>query len=262
VRLLTRILLVLCTLTWWVLPGMGLIDLTVTWDPEWPVMLEAGWGVLFTAGLGLPFLVAGVNPRLARVALTQLYVVTAALLVGVVAGLEPQSWWIFGMLAVELPLVHAVALPTSPARRRPRPALLVLAVGAALPALAYAWDMAALNRESLSTSDITNDVDHYAVQAALAVALIALTTVAALRSDTRRLLGTSTAAMAAYLGLVSYHWPGTPGGFGPVWSVAVMAWAAAVLTASWWPPGHRSSVPAGRARAGVRAGQGSPDPSP
>lgn len=251
-----RILLVLCTLTWWVLPGMGLIDLSVTWDPEWPVMLEAGWGVLFTVGLGLPFLAAGIRPRLARAALTQLYVVTAALLVGVTSGLEPQSWWIFVMLAIQLPLVHVVAPPRPPARHRPRPSLLVLAVAAAPPGLAYAWDMATLNRRSLSTSDITNDVDHFAVQAALTLALVALPAVAALRSGTRLLLGTSTAAMAAYLGLVSYRWPGTPGGFGPVWSVAVMTWAVAVLTATWWPVGRPLSAP-----ANVRAVQGSPDPT-
>ena len=93
----------LCALTWWVLPGFGVIDLTVTWDPEWPVMLEAGWGVLFTVGVGLPFLVVAIRPGLGRAALAQLYVVTAALVVGVVAGLEPQSWWIFAMLLLEVP---------------------------------------------------------------------------------------------------------------------------------------------------------------
>jgi hypothetical protein len=77
--------------------------------------------------------------------------------------------------------------------------------------------------------------DHYAVQAALALALIALPAVAALWPDTRRLLGTSTALMAGYLGLVSYYWPGELGGFGGGWSVAVMVWAGAVLAATWWP---------------------------
>ncbi len=93
-RVVKRVLLVLCTLTWWVLPGMGVIDLTVTWDPTWPVMLEGGWGVLLTVGLGLPFLVAAVRPRLARAALVQVYAVTAALLVGAVVGQEPQAWWL------------------------------------------------------------------------------------------------------------------------------------------------------------------------
>ena len=38
---------------------MGVIDLAVTWDPDWPVALEAGWGLLCTIGLGLPFLAFG-----------------------------------------------------------------------------------------------------------------------------------------------------------------------------------------------------------
>jgi hypothetical protein len=241
VRLLIRALLVLCTLTWWGLPGFGVIDLTVTWDPEWPVMLEAGWGVLFTVGVGLPFLVTAVRPNLARAALAQLYVVTAALVVGVVAGLEPQSWWFFFMLLLEVPLIIAIAPSTHPQRDRPHVALLTLAVLAAPAALLYAWEMAAKNRLSLPSADKTVEVDHYAVQAALALALLALPAVAALWPETRRLLGTSTAAMAAYLGLVSYNWPGAVGGFSTGWSLAVMVWAGAVLVATWWPRRRRST---------------------
>ena len=232
-RLLIRALLVLCTLTWWLFPGFGVIDLTVTWDPEWPVMLEAGWGVLFTVGVGLPFLVVAIRPGLARASLAQLYVVTAALFVGALAGLEPQSWWIFAMLLLEVPLIFAMA-PSARLRRGPTQApLLGLSVIATPAALIYAWDMADLNRLSLPNGDITNFVDHYAVQTALALALIALPAVAALWPDTRRLLGTSTALMAGYLGLVSYSWPGEYGGFSAGWSVAVMLWAAAVLAATW-----------------------------
>jgi len=237
-RILIRMLLVLSTLTWWVLPGMGVIDLTVTWDPEWPVMLEAGWGVLFTIGVGLPFLVTAIRPSLARAALTQLHVLTAALVVGVIAGIEPTSWWIFVMLLLEVPLILAIAPSTRLQRGRPRAALLALAAVATPAALVYAWDMAAQNRLSLPINDITNGVDHYAVQAALALALVALPAVAALWPGTRRLLGTSTALMAGYLGLVSYFWPGAYGGFDAGWSVAVMAWAAAVIAATWWPSGR------------------------
>ena len=170
-RVVKRVLLVLCSLTWWVLPGMGVIDLTVTWDPTWPVMLEGGWGVLLTVGLGLPFLVAAVRPRLARAALVQVYAVTAALLVGALVGQEPQAWWLLAMVAIEAPLLHLVARGTSLGDRSLSPALFVLTVVAVAPAVTYAWDMAADNRRSLITSDITNDTDHYAVQAALALTL-------------------------------------------------------------------------------------------
>jgi hypothetical protein len=238
VRALVRVLLVLCTLSWWVLPGMGVIDLSVTWDPEWQVALEAGWGLLFTVGLGLPFLVTALRPRLARAALLQLYVVTATLLVGAVLGLEPEMWWIFLGLAIEAPLLLLVAPPVPLERHRLHLPLLGLAVVAAPVGAVYAWRMAASNRLTLITSDITNDVDHYAVQAALGLALVALPAVGSVRSDARRLLGTSTALMAAYLGLVSYSWPLTDGGFGAGWSVAVMAWAVGVLGATWWPERH------------------------
>ena len=241
-RILIRALLVLCTLTWWLLPGFGLIDLGVTWDPDWPVMLEAGWGLMFTIGVGLPFLVTAIRPGLARAALAQLYAVTAALLAGAVAGLEPESWWIFVMLLLEVPLIFAIAPSTRLRRGRPHVALLALAVIAAPAALVYAWDMADLNRLALPNSDITNSVNHYAVQAALALALIALPAVAALWPETRRLLGTSAALMAGYLGLVSYYWPGEWGGFSAGWSIAVMVWAGAVLVATWWP-GQRRSTP-------------------
>ena len=39
--LAVRVLAVLFALTWLVLPGFGLIDLSVSWDPDWPVVLEA-----------------------------------------------------------------------------------------------------------------------------------------------------------------------------------------------------------------------------
>jgi hypothetical protein len=39
---------VLFALTWLVFPGFGLADLMVTSNASWPVVLEAGWGLLFT----------------------------------------------------------------------------------------------------------------------------------------------------------------------------------------------------------------------
>jgi hypothetical protein len=138
------------------------------------------------------------------------------------------------MLLLEVPLIFAIAPSARLQRGRTQLSLLVLAVIATPAALIYAWQMADLNRLSLPNADITNLVDHYAVQAALALALVALPAVAALWPDTRRLLGTSTALMAGYLGLVSYFWPGELGGFSAGWSVAVMVWAAAVLAATWW----------------------------
>ena len=35
-------------LSWLVLPGFGVIDLSVTWNADWPQVLEAGWGLFAT----------------------------------------------------------------------------------------------------------------------------------------------------------------------------------------------------------------------
>ena len=59
---MVRALAVLFALTWLVLPGFGLIDLSVTWDPDWPVVLEASWGVFMTVLVGGSFLAVALRP--------------------------------------------------------------------------------------------------------------------------------------------------------------------------------------------------------
>lgn len=234
---LTRVFLVLAALSWWVLPGMGVIDLTVSWDPEWQVMLEAGWGMFFTVGVGLPFLVAAWRPGLARVAAVQLAVAVVALAVGLAAGHElGTAWWMGALLVIEVPALLALArraprLSTT----RPDPSLLLLVAVATPQVLFYAWDMAERNRQSLPTADITNDVDHYAVQAGVALVLVALPLVAAWWPATRRLLGTSAALIAGYCGIVASHWQGTEAGLAQHRALAVVLWAATLLLVAWAP---------------------------
>jgi hypothetical protein len=234
-RLLIQLLLGAFTLSWWVLPAMGVIDLTVTWDKDWLVVLEAGWGMVMTVGLGLPFLLAALRPSLAHPALVQLYVASVALVAGAVLGVEPQTWWIFAMLAIEVPVLRLFAGRAVPAQRGRHLPLLVLGALSAPAWIPYAWTMADYNRQSLSGADITNDADHFAVQAALGIALVLLPVAGALWSPGRRLFATSTALMAGYVGLVSFSWPDQLGGFSPTWSVATMMWAVAVLAAGWLP---------------------------
>jgi hypothetical protein len=251
---LIRLLLAAFTVTWWVVPAMGVIDLSVTWDEDWPVVLEAGWGVVMTVGLGLPFLLAAVRPSLARPALVQVYVVTAALLTGAALGLEPQTWWIFAMLVIEVPFLRLLAARAPAPRQGAHRPLLVLGALSALAWIPYAWTMAEANRQTLPDSDITNDVDHFAVQAALGVALVLLPAAGGLWTPGRRLFATSTALMAVYLGLVSFSWPGQPAGVSQLWSVVTMTWAAAILVAGWLPTAPGEVNPASpRSAAATRS---------
>lgn len=234
--LLVRPVSALLALWWWI-PFFGIIDLTVTWDPDWPVMLEAGWGLFFLLFVGLPFMLVAVWPRASTDSVVQLAVSTVVLALAAAASLEHQA------LVVALVMAAATAFVAAVRGRRPvrpwvtatdRP-LLGLAAVSLPPWGVYAWQMAAANRMEWPNADITNFVDHYSVQSALALTLVAMTAVAGLRESGRRLHGTCVALSAGYLGLVSYFWPGADGGFDATWSLLAMVWAAAVGAASWWP---------------------------
>ena len=66
--------------SWFLLPGFGIIDLTVTWNPDWPQVLEAGWGLFISFFVGIPFAAIALRPVPPRAAAVQLYVAAAAIL--------------------------------------------------------------------------------------------------------------------------------------------------------------------------------------
>jgi hypothetical protein len=218
---------------WIVLPGFGAIDLSVTWDPEWEQVLEAGWGVYFTFVVGVPFVVVAARPGLVRPVVAQLVVAAGALVVASLFALEIGALilgvWILVEAAVLVWLVGGGAGAWQLRSGERSPALLALATVGAVPWLVYAFDMWELNRANLPDADVTNGVDHYSVQGSLAVALVALTALAAVRNDLRRLAPACCGVSAAYLGLVSYAWPEAAGGLSRTWSVAAMAWGSALV---------------------------------
>ena len=227
-----RVLAVFFALTWLVLPGFGLIDLSVTWDPDWPVVLEASWGVFMTVLVGGSFLAIAVRPTRASPATVTLLVSLATWLVAAAMGLEWPLLGYAALLALQLPLVLLV-----PGRERVRPVawsvsrpMLVLAVLGIVPWLLHAERMFASNRRNAGVliGDVTMGVDHYAVQGALALALVALSLLAACWPRGRRYLGTSAGLCGCYVGLVSFAFPVTWAGLSPLWSVLCMAWAAAI----------------------------------
>ena len=87
--------------------------------------------------------------------------------------------------------------------------------------------------------DVTMGVDHYAVQGALAVALVVLAVLAAVWPRGRRSLGIAVGLCAGYVGLVSFAFPGTLGRAQP-------ALVGAVHRPGRWP---WSSCPSARARS-------------
>jgi len=110
--------------------------------------------------------------------------------------------------------------------------MLALAAVGLVPWIVYALDMWESNRQERPDTDITNSIDHYAVQGALGLALAVLPLLAALRPTLTALLGACTGIGAAYLGLVSFSWQDAAGGFGRGWSGAAMAWGLGLVAVS------------------------------
>ena len=235
-------------ISWLVLPGFSLIDLSVTWDADWPQVLEAGWGLFATAIVGAAFLLLAVRPRVFMPAAAQLVVATGSLAASAVVARE-----LIGLLVLAALLGFQTAVVGGLLRGAWRDRmelwgslsdlrpLLLLAIFGAIPWFAYALHMWSLNREGRTDSDITMGIDHYAMQGALALVLVALPLLAALRADLHPFVPVCTGAAAFYLGLVSLAWPDAAGGLGRAWSIAAMAWGLALVAAT---VAHRSrSVP-------------------
>jgi hypothetical protein len=251
VRLLAvRLLAAFSALTWLVFPGFGLIDLSVTWDPDWPVVLEASWGVFMTVLVGGSLLAVAVRPRRPAPAAVTLLVALLAMLVSVVLGLEAPLLGYVAVLVVQALTLAALLCGVS--GREPlhplvwsvrRPLLVVAALGV-VPWLVHAERMYRGNRGNAGVviGDVTMGVDHYAVQGALALSLVVLALLAAIWPRGRRHLGVSVGLCAGYLGVVSYAFPATWAGFDAGWSVLCVAWAAAVALGSLLPPLERREL--------------------
>lgn len=216
--------------TWFVFPGFGLIDLTVTWDPDWPQVLEAGWGLFMTFFVGVPFVAIASRRNPPPAAAIQLYVAATTLCITAVGAAE-WALILWGLvIAIETVIVtgvprrwpFAVRATTS---ARPLAALALIGAG---PWLVYAVNMWDFNRQDRLDKDITVGIDHYSVQGGFGVAVSALVVIAALWPAGRRFIALCVGIAAAYLGLVSWAWHPTPASFNQAWSALCMAWGIGV----------------------------------
>jgi len=199
----------------WLTVGFGVVDLVAAWWPDWPRVLEAGWGAFVSFLISVPLLVLVVRPRSAA-AYAQLLLVVGVLAFSSAAALEAQLLGLDGVLAGQLVLLAALARPSVRVETAASPRLLALAAAGAVPWLVYAHRMWDANRDGLS-GDLTNGVEHYAMQGALGLALALFPAVAAVAPALRLLLLPCAGAAAIYLAVVSLAAPGELGGFGAAW---------------------------------------------
>ena len=86
-------------------------------------------------------------------------------------------------------------------------------------------------------------VDHYAVQGAYALATLMLVALAVLWPAGRVFLALIAGTAAVYLGVVSWLWYPTPGGFNRTWSGPCAAWGLAVAVLALLPRRSTSKNP-------------------
>jgi len=144
------------------------------------------------------------------------------------------------------PLVGALVLLAAvaplavwhPDRRRllaagvgPSRPMALLAVAAALPSLAYATGMLAQARAAGPSCFLGQCAqgDRYAETAALAVAMVLVALLAALRTERWRLPARCAGAAAIVLGGTSVAFPGEAGALGLWWALATIGWGTTLI---------------------------------
>ena len=213
----------------WGFVWYGVIDLLVVVEQDArfydDYLLESGWGLLYLVLAAAPLVVLAARPG-DPVTITQLAVVTAAVLIG---GLLRPAWpqVLNGLgLLLTVVVIARVGRGRLVGWRRPDPALSVLALVALPTAAAYGYP---LIRNSTVDEDFTIGISHWPMQASLALAIVGLVSLAAV---TRSLLPGWTAAFAAlWLGVESAVYPNVNASLGSARGVLTAAWAALVVAA-------------------------------
>jgi hypothetical protein len=226
-------------LVFW-LPSLALTDLVIGLAPASSTSSHAAGNLAYGvigAVLIAPALASQVRAPewkiapLQQIALVALALALAAFASGAYIGIA-------GAAVVLLPLVIVLAL--HPGRRevlrrprRPSVPLLAVAIVAAVPALAYAWEMGANGRADLPPEDSFAYVPSlWSAAAAMAFATILVALLAALRPPGWRLSAWCVAVAAFLFGIGSIVNPDIAASGGRGWGAAAIVWSLAWLAAA------------------------------
>ena len=215
--------------------AFGYVDLIGAW--EFGSVLEASWGAFFSVLVAVPFFSVALRPLHAAPGIAQLWVALAALVVGVAVSLEAPALLHILVLGFGVALVSFTegAERWIPQNLEPNWPVLAVAL-AGTPWLVHAYMMADLNRQVLPGPSDTGGVDHHSVQAAFALAVLALAVLAGLWFRGCRFLATCAGASSAFVGVVAWAFPDAEAGLATGWAVAATAWALALTACAWLPP--------------------------
>jgi hypothetical protein len=180
-----------------------------------------------------PLALAAVRPRPgAPVAGVHVALVAVAVGIGALWSASPRHLLVAGGLLLTTLLVVVIR----PGRRRSvavsRPWLpWALVFAAVVPWLGYASASAASARADQPPQDITLGLNHWPLQAGLAVAIVLVSALAATRSPGWNTPAWTVGISAAWLAVVAWTNPNLAGSMSRPWASAAFAWAVAFVTA-------------------------------
>lgn len=219
------------------LPSLALTDLLLGLLPASSASSHAAgnlaYGIIGAVLIAPAFASQGHRPARKIAPLQQIALVALALACAAVA--SGAYIGIAGAAIVLVPLVVVLAL--HPGRRevfrplrRPSAPLLVVALAAALPALAYAGKMASNGRAELPPEDSYAYVPTvWSAAAAMALATVLVAVLAALRPSGWQVSATCAAAATFLFGVASIVNPDIAASGGRGWGAAAVVWSVAWL---------------------------------
>jgi hypothetical protein len=217
----------------------GLIDLLAFAQGEQfhaTLLLSTGWGLVFLFLVAAPLVALGVRGRaVSPSALAEVALVAAAVVAAAALSSSPRH------LVLAAGLLAAVAVLAALSRDRPwhvaatwrwsaLPGTLVIL--AAAPCCAYAWTSARATGGPQVTDD-TLGLDHWPVQAALPLALLLISALAAGHPSGWRLPAWSAGTAAAWFAVVCWLEPHLVGSMSRPWAAVTLLWSAAFVAATY-----------------------------
>ena len=216
----------------------GLIDLLAFAQGEQfhaALVLSTGWGLLFLFLVAAPLVALAVRASaVSPSALAEVALVAAAVITAAALSSSPRY------LSVAAGLVVTVAVLALAARDRPWDALEAwrwsalpgtLVLIAVAPCCAYAWTSARTTGDAQITDD-TWGLDHWPAQAALPLAVLLISALAAGHPSGWRLPAWSAGAAAAWFSIVCWLEPHLVASVSRPWAAATLLWSVAFIAAT------------------------------
>jgi hypothetical protein len=216
----------------------GLIDLLAFLDEAFNAVLlfETGWGLVFLFLVAAPIVALAVRASaVSASALAEVTSVAAAVIAAAALSSSP------GHLYVAAGLLATVAVLAVLARDRPWSVvstwrwsalpgtLVILAIA---PGCAYAWTSARTTGGAQVTDD-TWGLDHWPVQAALPLALLLISALAAGHPSGWRLPTWSASTAAAWFAVVCWSEPHLVASVSRPWAAITLLWSAAFIATTY-----------------------------